>query len=81
MSSKSTTKSGETKNVPTETEVRLRLFHFLPHFFVQIDAFQGLDVSRLSNEDIIARTRLLDNEIRVSSIDDFHFVSTRKFRL
>ena len=35
------------------------------HFNFQTDAFQGLDISRLSTEDIIARSRLLDNEVKV----------------
>ncbi|CAF4930642.1 unnamed protein product, partial [Rotaria sp. Silwood1] len=35
----------------------------------EVDAFQGLDVSRLSSEDIIARTRLLDNEIKIMKND------------
>ncbi|CAF0909180.1 unnamed protein product, partial [Rotaria sordida] len=35
----------------------------------EIDAFQGLDVSRLSTEDIIARSRLLDNEVKIMKND------------
>lgn len=32
-----------------------------------MDPFQGLDVARLSSEDIIARSRLLDNEVKVGA--------------
>ncbi|CAF4330086.1 unnamed protein product, partial [Adineta steineri] len=35
----------------------------------ETDPFQGLDVSRLSAEDVVARTRLLDNEIKIMKND------------
>lgn len=31
----------------------------------EVDAFQGMDISRLSTEDIVARTRLLENEVKI----------------
>ncbi|CAF0719595.1 unnamed protein product [Adineta ricciae] len=35
----------------------------------ETDAFQGLDISRLSTEDVIARSRLLDNEVKIMKND------------
>jgi hypothetical protein len=41
-------------------------FNCLKVFFpFKTDPFQGLDISRLSVEDVITRSRLLDNEVKV----------------
>lgn len=69
------------KRVLRSTTFSKRKFVFFLLRF-QLDAFQGLDVSRLSTEDIIARTRLLDNEIRVGFTDRSTFpIDHRTFRL
>ena len=70
MSSNTATTANNNKAIFTDAEVSFYLFDlkiFIWKFILQTDAFQGLDVSRLSTEDIIARSRLLDNEVKVRS--------------
>ncbi len=75
-SSSTTTTSNNNKAIFSDAEVSLIFLEFFFKFFsFQTDPFQGLDVSRLSNEDIIARSRLLDNEVKVCRFLESFFIS------